>query len=251
MPLPSAPAPSNATLYSRSGWVTGNGRKSRASIKRNADVQAPMPSPKDRIAAAEVIFRFISCRHPKTASARSESSHGSSRMSRLSSRRRNTEPKARRASAGSRPCSIASAMWDWSSSSISRLKPSPRTTFRMRDHNDISHRPQHPSYRGSDRLPARFFGAELFLASRRQLVNAGPPSCVSGDPLGANPAGFLHPVQRRIERTFLGAEHIAGPILDGGHNGIAVEFGAPRENLQNQQIERALERIGFWHTQTS
>ncbi|HEV3200722.1 MAG TPA: hypothetical protein VGZ73_22625, partial [Bryobacteraceae bacterium] len=45
-----------------------------ASISRNADVQAPMARASDRIAEAEVAFLFMSCRQPKTASARSESS---------------------------------------------------------------------------------------------------------------------------------------------------------------------------------
>ena len=46
---------SNATtVYSRSGEATGSGRSSSASISRNADVQAPMASASDRIAAADV-----------------------------------------------------------------------------------------------------------------------------------------------------------------------------------------------------
>jgi hypothetical protein len=60
--------------YSRPGLAIGIGRRRRASIRRNADVQAPMASASDRIAAADVTFLFLSCRQPKTASARSESS---------------------------------------------------------------------------------------------------------------------------------------------------------------------------------
>ncbi len=81
-------------------------------MSRNADVHAPIARASDRIAAAEVTLFFLSCRQPKMASARSESSHGMSRTSRLSSRCRSAEPNARRASAGSRPCSIASSMCD-------------------------------------------------------------------------------------------------------------------------------------------
>ena len=40
-----------------------------------------MASPSERTAAAEVTFFFINWRHPKTASARSESSQGSRRTS--------------------------------------------------------------------------------------------------------------------------------------------------------------------------
>ena len=67
----------------------------------------PAAGASDRMAAAEVIFLFFSCLHPNTASVRSESSHGSNLMSRLSSRFRNGEPKALCASSGSRPSSMA------------------------------------------------------------------------------------------------------------------------------------------------
>src|SRR5678815_2418173 len=70
-------------------------------------------------------------------SARRASSHVASLMSRLASRARRTEPNAR----GSRPCSIASSMWDWNSSSSSRFTRAVRKTFKIRDHMSIS--PQH------------------------------------------------------------------------------------------------------------
>src|SRR5215467_6592863 len=84
---------SNVTEYSRSGPATGKGRRSIASINRNAEVHAPIARASDKIAAAEVTFLFMICRQPKTASARSESSHERRRISRLSSRSRTGEPK--------------------------------------------------------------------------------------------------------------------------------------------------------------
>ncbi len=110
--LPSQSISSRYRSYRRSGVAIGRGRSSRASIRRKADIHAPMPKPSDRIAAAEVTFLFASCRHPKTASARSESSQATSRTSRLRSACRIGEPKERRASAESRPCSTASARCD-------------------------------------------------------------------------------------------------------------------------------------------
>ena len=50
-------------------------------MMRNADVQAPMARPSERIAAAEVALRLLSWRQPKTASARRESSHATTLMS--------------------------------------------------------------------------------------------------------------------------------------------------------------------------
>ena len=52
----------------------GKGRSSSPSISRKADVQAPIASARDRIAAPEVTGFFLSCRQPKTPSARTESS---------------------------------------------------------------------------------------------------------------------------------------------------------------------------------
>jgi hypothetical protein len=76
MALPfAAPIPAKATTCNRSGSATGKGRSSRASMSRNAEVQAPIARASERIAAAEVTFFFRSCRRPKMASARSESSH--------------------------------------------------------------------------------------------------------------------------------------------------------------------------------
>ena len=54
--------------------------------------------------------------------------------------------------------------------------------------------------------------------------------------VGANPAGFFHAMEGRIERALLDAEHFSRYILDGGHNGVAMEARAAGENLQNQQI---------------
>src|SRR5260370_18963573 len=58
-------------------------------------------------------------------------------------------------------------------------------------------------------------------------------------------------MQGGIERAFLGAQHVAGCVLDRGHDGVAMQARPLREDLQNQQIERALQGIRFGHTQSS
>src|SRR4029453_8544911 len=171
-------------------------------------------------------------------------------ISRLASRCRSGDPNAFRASAGSRPSAIASSMWDWSSSSISRMTRPSRRTLVQRDHHDMSHGPEHAIDGGGDRLPARLLAGQLFLARRGQFVHARPPSGVLRNPCCPNPPAFLHAVQRRVERAFLHPEHVAGRFLDRGHERVAVQSWAPREKLQDQEIERALEGVGLWHTQT-
>ena len=85
-PIDFVPVEAVKTLWSAR---LGVGAAAVASMRRNADTQAPMPRPSDRIAAAEVTFLLSSWRQPKTASARRESSQGIRRTSRLCSRWRN------------------------------------------------------------------------------------------------------------------------------------------------------------------
>src|SRR4029077_13222372 len=232
---------SNVMTWKRSALAPGNGLSSKASIKRNAAVHDPMPSASDRIAAADVTFAFLSCRQPKTRSARSESNHVSSHASRLSSRCRSVDPNALRTSPGSRPCAIASAMCASSSSSISRFNRSPRNTFAIRVQSDISRLPQNPVHSQSHRLPPRLFHPKLLLSRGRQLIQPRPSPRLFRNPLRADPSGFLHPVQRRIERTFLDAQHLAGDVLNRGHNRVPVQTRSPRKYLQYKQIHRALQ----------
>jgi len=73
-------------------------------------------------------------------------------------------------------------------------------------------------------------------------VPAGPSL---NDPLGPNQASFFDPVECRIERTFIGAQHIAGPVLSADMMPYPWRRG-PRADFQHQlKIERTLERVGF------
>src|SRR5690348_6927529 len=166
------------------------------------------------------------------------------RRSRLSSRICSACPKAWRTSAGSRPSAIPSVTWVASSSSISRLTRSPRNRLRARDKSDISHRPQDSVYRRSHSLPAGFLSGKLLGAFRSESIDTQPLPLVSRDPLGAQPARFLHPVKRGIKRTFVCPQYVTGALLDGGHDGVAMESRLPGQDLENKQIKRALEGVG-------
>src|SRR6185437_11319033 len=230
---------------------TGRGRSSIASISRNAAVQEPTASASERIAAADVTFLFTSWRQPKTKSKRNDSSQGIIRRSRLSSRICSAGPKALRTSAGSRPSAIPSVIWVASSSSISRLTRSPRNRLMARDQNDMSHRPQDSVYRRSHSLPSGLLSGKLPGTLRSQPINAQPLPLVFRNPLGAQPTRFLHSVQGRVKRTFIGPQYVAGTLFDRGHDGIAMESWLAGQDLENQQIKRALEGVGSRHIETS
>src|ERR1700722_15943749 len=258
------PLSSNAcreSAYSRSGAATGRGRNSSASIRRKAETQAPIASASDNTATVDVIRLRRSCRQPKNASARSPSSPPRTRDSRLASRWRSIGPNAFRASSASRPSPTASAMCASYSSSSSRFKRSPRKTLPIRVQSPISSLrlgcfllsrfQQHPVDCRTDESPANLFRCKLFLARRGQLLNARPAPVLFRHPVGMNPACLLHPVQRRIERTLLRVQHLAGGLFNSGHYGVAMQLGAPRKNLQHQQVQRTLQRIWLSHTKIS
>src|SRR3954465_5282083 len=201
----------------------GSGRHSRASIRRKAATQEPMPRARESTAAPDVTLLRQSCRQPKLISERSDSSHPTTRMLWLASRACSAQPNARRASLGSRPKAMASSMCDCNSSSISRFKRSPNTAFEMRDHKDMSCLPENPIDCQADGLPARLFRTQLLFACSGQFIDTGAAAGIVFDPLGANPACFLHAIERGVEGAFLSAQHFAGCAGDGSHDGVAVE----------------------------
>ena len=132
-PLPCA-LPSST---SRCGSFTGSERSSTASSRLKIAVFAPIPSASESSATpVSALLRSIE-RTPYAVSCRRLSNHPRTRIVWLVSRWRITEPKARRASSGSRPSAIASAMCASNSSSISRFILSPRKTFPIRDQSLI------------------------------------------------------------------------------------------------------------------
>jgi hypothetical protein len=58
-------------------------------------------------------------------------------------------------------------------------------------------------------------------------------------------------VQRRVKRTFIGPQYLAGTLFDRGHDGVAMESRLPGQDLENKQIKRALEGVGSGHIKTS
>src|SRR5690348_2110835 len=229
----------------------GSGRQSSASIRRKAATQEPIPRARESTAATDVTLLRQSCRQPNLISARSDSSHPAARMLWLVSRVCSVDPNARCASLGSRPEAMASSMCACNSSSISRFRRSPDKAFEIRDHKDTSYLPEDPIDCQAHRLPARLFHAKLLFACGGQLVDAGATARVFPDPLRANPACFLHPMQRGVERALLCAQHFAGRTGDGSHNGVPVKSRSPRQYLEHEQIERALQSVGPGHNQMS
>ena len=88
----------------------------------------------------------------------------------------------------------------------------------------------------------RGLGAELFPALGGELVVLGFAVVLGESPLGLEPAALLHAVEGGVERALFDLESLVGGLADPGGDGVAVSR-PPREGLEDQEVERALEEI--------
>jgi len=105
-------------------------------------------------------------------------------------------------------------------------------------------RAQHQSDGLRQPLPVEPFGGQLRPALPRQAVELGVATGLRRPPLGPKPAAVLEPVQRGVQRALLHLEGVFGDLLQTLPDGVAVER-SERNDLQQQQVERALKKIGL------
>jgi hypothetical protein len=90
--------------------------------------------------------------------------------------------------------------------------------------------------------PPGSFDEELFPALRGETVEPRFAIVFRLAILGNNESLFQEPLQSWVERSMADLEHIVGPLFDGLRDRVPVRT-AEGERLQNQQIERALQKI--------
>src|SRR5262245_10756934 len=76
-----------------------------------------------------------------------------------------------------------------------------------------------------------------------ELIELGPPVVLRRFPLGGDPALVLELVERRIERPFAHLENFPRNLAEPDADSPAVQR-LERENLQDQEVECALNQIG-------
>jgi len=77
-------------------------------------------------------------------------------------------------------------------------------------------------HRAGHALPLLGFVFQLAAASAGETVELGLTIVVGGAPFGGDPAGGFEPLQRRIERALVHAQHVVGDLLNALRDAPAV-----------------------------
>src|SRR6266536_1610805 len=93
-------------------------------------------------------------------------------------------------------------------------------------------------------IPRLTFGVELFLSRACQLVEPRATIILRDAPPSLDPALGLEATQRRIERPIVHVERSLRHDLDRLREIPAVRRARPEE-LEHNQVERALEKVGL------
>src|SRR6266550_731678 len=101
---------------------------------------------------------------------------------------------------------------------------------------------QHARDRVRKLRPSGTFLAQLFLSCGRHLVKLCPLLFLGDSPFRFDPFLSFQPMQRRIERTRIHLQQLAGAIPDSHANPVAM-LRTPLQGLQNQQVQRPLQKL--------
>src|SRR5439155_1841723 len=94
-------------------------------------------------------------------------------------------------------------------------------------------------------LPTGSFCFELLPAFACQAIELRLPSSLGLLPIRRQEVAVFKPVQSRVKRPLRDLGHTARYLLQSLRNCVSVDR-AKRDNLQEQEIQRALGEIRFW-----
>ena len=98
--------------------------------------------------------------------------------------------------------------------------------------------------RGGQPIPVGGFFVEMPASRPRQRVELRAAIVLAELPLGCDPAFVFELVERRIQRAVADLEDIARDLAQALADGPAV-LRLERQDLQNQQVKRALDEVGW------
>src|SRR5215467_1386599 len=131
---------------------------------------------------------------------------------------------------------------------LNRLAPEqrPQAKPQVLEHLSPLSRPQHLRHRGRQLVPRLFLHFQLTPPGLREFVVFRSPVVFRRSPARLDPPAPLQPVQRRIQRALLHAQHVARNLLDALGNGPAM-LRLQCQRSQNQQIQSSLRKINPRH----
>ena len=101
---------------------------------------------------------------------------------------------------------------------------------------------EHPSYRGRQPRPVIGLYLQLLPPGCSQLIESRPPPEFRNSPFRLDPSLMFKAMERRIQRTLVHLQYFSRNLLDPFRNRPPVH-GAGLEGTENQEIERALQKI--------
>src|SRR5215213_5835404 len=109
---------------------------------------------------------------------------------------------------------------------------------------------RHAVERGEELAPGIALRGEHFSPFRCQLVIAAAALPGLLHPLPLNPSAFLHPVEQRVQRSYVELQHPPGPLPDQLRDLIAVPRGV-LDQRQDQQFSTPLFQLLIYHSSRS
>src|SRR5262245_62169397 len=93
-------------------------------------------------------------------------------------------------------------------------------------------------------LPRGFLLSKTLLTGLRQSIEARAPIVLGRAPVSGDPALFLEPLQRRIERTLLHLQDLVRELSNPLRDRPAMQR-FERDRLEDEKVDGALDQVGW------
>src|SRR3954452_23860663 len=103
---------------------------------------------------------------------------------------------------------------------------------------------QNPLHGKSELRPTGGLAVQTAATCGRQCVDSGAAVVLRRSHLGFDVAAQLEPMERRVQRALACIQPVARNLPDTVGDAPPV-IGTECKDLQNQQVERALKKVGF------
>src|SRR5882724_1991810 len=92
---------------------------------------------------------------------------------------------------------------------------------------------------GGDFCPALLLIRQPLTSGGGELIHAGTLARFFLDPVALDPTLVLESMERRVKRTLLDAENVAGRFDDRGQDGVTMHWFAAGEDFEDKKVKRS------------